>query len=98
MADEPIRVPISLGQFVLGIFALLLAFVLGSVAVVTFYLQPIFDKEQRSSDITACFSRANGDVWQAIAATFDTPPSPAEARTAAVKKIQTAAKEFDACR
>lgn len=98
MADEPVRVPISIGQFLLAVLALLLALVLGALAVVTFYLQPIFDRQEHTGEIAACNSAVNGDVWQAIAATFDTPPSPATARTEAVKKIQRAAKEFDDCR
>lgn len=102
---EPFRVPITLKQFVLGIFALVAALVLGATLIIAVYLTPIFDRQERDDARTTCSLRANGDVWQAIAATFNTPPTPPDTppgeltpREKAVKNIQDAADEFDDCR
>lgn len=81
----------SLRDILVAAIVVVAVMVLGAVAFVTVYLNPILDR-------TDCNSKANGKTWQAIAATFDTPPSPDSARQQAVHDIKDAAALFDDCR
>lgn len=95
--EAPVKVSISLWQFLLGCFFVVVAVVLGAVLLVTVYLVPIFDELRDNGRTTACNAKANGQVWRALATNLGVPPAPSQQREDAIKEIQSSAEGFEKC-